>query len=202
VSRREEAEAILQDFLPRLEALKEEALAEIEEVRADAGAKLSRYEDVSEELAEVEARIVSLQAEREELPERAYRAGLDEEYALEDELKERYKNLRPEIEALEDRRGSLKEEMHRLSPRSHGHRLDVSMYQFSRVAGTAAEGRRALEHLRKQMVKALDDALASVVREHDQYRALVEAWGEERKWDPAFQAQLQRERESVGGGGR
>jgi predicted nucleic acid-binding Zn-ribbon protein len=202
MSTRERVEELLADVLPRLEALKEEALAEIGAIRADAGAKLARHEDATEELADVEARISALQAEREELPERAYRAGLDEEYALEDKLKERYKNLRPEIDTLEDRRGSLKEELHRLNPRSHGHRHDCSMYQFSRVAGTASEQRRALESLRERFVKALDDALAPVRKAHDQNRSVVEAWGEERKWDPAFQAQLQRKQESVGGGGR
>jgi F0F1-type ATP synthase membrane subunit b/b' len=56
---------------------------------------MRRHEDAASDLADVEAEIATLRAERETLPDRAYRAGLDEEYEREDELKERYKNLKP-----------------------------------------------------------------------------------------------------------
>ncbi len=106
MSRREKIEELLADVLPKLEALKDDALARIGEVRGDASEKVSRHEAAAAELAGVEEEISALRAEREGLPARAYRAGLDEDYAREDELTERYRNLRPALETLEDRRGS------------------------------------------------------------------------------------------------
>lgn len=179
---RERVEELLQEVLPRLEGLKEEAMAEIGRVRRDANAKISRHEEAARELEEVEGELEALTAEREELPGRAYRAGLDEEYALEHELTERYRNLRLAIESLEDRRGSLKEEMRRLSPNDRGWRNDAAIHHTSRVAGTAHEERRALEELRDQLVKALDDTVGPVAQVHNDTRALVETWSTERTW--------------------
>jgi DNA repair exonuclease SbcCD ATPase subunit len=203
-TRREKVEELLADILPRIEELKAEALAEIEAIRADAAEKVSRYEGAREELDDVEAEISILKAEREELPNKAYRAHLDGEQELEARLKERYQNLRPEIEALEDRRASLEEEMAKLDGRSSSgpppHRNDASRRQYGRVAGTAAEERRALELLKERLSKALDDAVGPVVRKHEDYRGLVAAWGEERKWDPEQKEWLDKMKAAQGGG--
>ena len=182
MSTRERVEDLLADVLPRLEALREESMAEIGRVRRDANTKISRNEEAARELGEVEEELEALTAEREELPGRAYRAGLDEDYQLEDELKERYKNLRLAIEGLEDRRGSLKEELRRLSPRDQGWRNDAAIHHTSRLAGTASEERRALEELRDRLTKALDDTVGPVEKVHNDTRALVETWSTERKW--------------------
>jgi DNA repair exonuclease SbcCD ATPase subunit len=185
VSTREKVDALLAGVLPRLEEIKEEALAGIGEVREDALAKIGRYQEASEELAQVEHELAVLRSEREGLPDRAYRAGLDEEYELEDELRERYKSLRPAIETLEDRRASLKGELDRLNPDDRGHPNDVLIRHHARVAGTAAEERRALEELRDRLVKALDATVEPVAGVHDQTRAQVEAWGRSRDWEEA-----------------
>ncbi len=179
---RERVEELLQEVLPRLEGLREEALAEIGRVRRDANAKISRHEEAAAELALVEEDIEALSAEREGLPDRAYRAGLDEEYELEDELKERYKNLKPAIESLEDQQSSLKKELSRLSPNDRGWRNDAAIHHTSRVAGTASEERRALEELQDRLVKALDDTVGPVAKVHNDTRALVETWSTERAW--------------------
>lgn len=50
------------------------------------------------------------------MPNKAYRAGLDGEYELEDSLSERYRNLKPAIETLEERGESLRREIHSLNP--------------------------------------------------------------------------------------
>jgi len=186
MSRRERVEELLADVLPKIEALKEQALDSIAEVRRDANEKLHRHEEATEDLALVEEEIESLRDEREKLPDRAYRAALDEEYRLEDELKERYKNLKPAIEHLEERRGFLKAELSELLPNGHGHRNDARIHHVARLAGTAHEERRALEDMRDRFVKALDEALEPVAKLHEGNKAQVEAWGTEREWDPEF----------------
>ncbi len=187
---REKVEELLADVLPRIEALKAEALDEIGRVREDANGKMRRHEEATEELAGVEAEIASLSDERETLPDRAYRAGLDAEYELEDVLTERYRNLKPAIEHLEERRAALSAEMAELLPNSYGHRHDAGIHHTARVAGTAHEERAALKDLRDRLVKALDDAAEPVERVHNDTRALVEAWGSERDWDPAFREKV------------
>ncbi len=191
MSTREKVEELLADVLPRLEALKDEALAGIEEVREDATRKIARYEAALAELAEVEAEIEALSAERSELPSRTYVAGLNEDYELEDELKVRYKNLRPAIEGLEDRRASLKGEIERLCPRGRGHRYDAMIEHISRVAGTAAEERRILEEMRDRLVKALDATVEPVAKLHNDNRALVETRSRERSWEEAAERRAQ-----------
>jgi chromosome segregation ATPase len=186
MSRREQVEEFLVEILPKIEALKAEAMDSIAEVRRDANEKLHRHEEATAELALVEEEIWSLRAEREGLPDRAYRAGLDEEYALEDELKERYKNLKPAIGHLEERREFLKAEKAALLPNDYGHRNDARIHHTARIAGTAHEERAALEDLRDRLTKALDDALKPVARLHEDNKALVESWGLEREWDPGF----------------
>jgi hypothetical protein len=186
-STREKAEAILQDVLARVEELKAEALSSIEAIRQDAEEKVGLYEDAREELEGVEARLVMLEAEREGLPIEHSRAVLADDVDEELRVKERYSTISEEIEDLEVRKASVEEEMAKLAPRAAGappHRHDASRRQYGRVAKVAAEERRALEYLRKQAVKALDDAVAPVAEQHDQFRGLVSAWGEERKLDP------------------
>ena len=182
MSRREQVEELLADVLPRIEELKQEALAEIEKARRDATQKASRYEQAREELARVEEEICARQAEREELPMQAYRAGLDGEFDREMELQERYRNLRPAIEGLEDRKSSLKGEIRQLLPNSRGHRNDVRIEAASR-AGAAYSEREVLEGLRDRLLKALDDALEPVTTAHDQARGLTESMSKERDWD-------------------
>ncbi len=123
-----------------------------------------------------------MSAEREGLPDRAYRAGMDEDYALEDELKVRYKNLRPALEALEDRRGSLKDEMRRLSPRDRGFPTDAAMHNLGVAAGVASAAREDMEDLRRRLTKALDAATDPVVGEHKNLRATVEQLGRDAAW--------------------
>jgi hypothetical protein len=197
MSTREKVDELLAEFLPRLEALKDEALASVEEVRADAAEKVARYEDAREELEGVEARLVMLAAEREGLPIEHSRALLADDVVEELRAKERFSTISKEIEDLEDRRVSLLGEMAKLAPRASGappHRHDAARRQYGRVAGTAAEERRALELLKKKLVKALDDAFDPVAKQHDQYRGLVQAWGEERKLDPEQREWLERQK--------
>ncbi len=94
MSRQEEIRDLLGEVLPRLEALKDSALAEIEEAQKEAQKNVTRHGQAAEELAQVEAELSRLTAERENLPTRSYRAHMDENWQLEDELKVLYKNVK------------------------------------------------------------------------------------------------------------
>jgi predicted nucleic acid-binding Zn-ribbon protein len=183
VSRREQVEAVLQDVLPRLEEIKADALAEIDRIRKDATQKASRYEQAREELEGVEARLVMLEAEKEGLPVEHSRALLEDNVDEELRIKERFTAVTEEIERLEDRRASLKEEIHRLLPNTRGHRNDVRIEAASRVAGAAFEEREALEDLKERLTKALDDAIDPVATVHEQSRGLTQSLGQERSWE-------------------
>jgi hypothetical protein len=185
---REKAEAILQDVLPRLEALKDEALTAIEEVRKDASAKVSRHDAAVEELEGVEARLIMLQAEKEGLPVDHSCAVLADDVEAELAVKERFATISEEIEGLEDRRASLGGEIRRLCPRGRGHHYDAMIEHTSRVAGTASEERAALEELQKLLAEALEKTVEPVAKVHNDNRALVETRSRERRWDEAAES--------------
>jgi hypothetical protein len=185
VSTREKVEEILDDLLPKLEALKKEALAEIEEVKRDASAKVSRYEEAREELEGIEAHLMMLEAEKEGLPVEHSRAVLADDVEEELRVKDRFSTLSEEIEGLEDRRASLKGEIQRLDPRGRGHRYDAMIEHTSRVAGTAAEERKTLEELQRRLGEALEETVGPVAEAHDANRALVETRSRERSWEEA-----------------
>lgn len=177
-----ETQGLLDDILPRLEKLKADALAEIEEAQKAAQKNVGRHAQAAEELAYVEASIARFEQEREELPNRAYRAQLDEAWEEEDRLKERYKNLKPALETLEERRGSLREELHRLNPDGEGHPNNVTVEQYVQAARPAYDHRVELEDLKKKLTEALDAAVDPVVQKHDSLRATVEALSRDIAW--------------------
>ncbi len=183
MSRKEETEKLLADVVPRLEALGTEAMDEIAQAEREAGAKEKRYHEAVEQLAKVEKKIAAIRTEREELPDQAYRAGLDEDYELEDTLKERYKNLRLALEALEDRLGSLKKEVAELLPQPRGHELDARIQASASVSRVANAARLDFEHLKKELMKSLDSEAAPVVKEGETRRAEAEQLNRDRDWD-------------------
>ncbi len=182
MNRRERIDSLLSAFGKEVEALRTEALDEIGRAEREANERKHRYHAAVEELEQVEREIGRLSSERDGLPDRAYRAGLDEEYELEDELKERYKNLRPAIEALEDRQGSLKGEVAELLPQPRGHDLDARIQATTSVARVAFAARSDMEHLQKGLTTALSTAVDPVVEEHAGLLALAEQQGRDREW--------------------
>ncbi len=182
MSRREAIEEILSDVLPRLEALQEDSMGEIREAQGRADANVERHDAGAEELAVVESEIARMTAEREALPNRAYRAGFDGREEEEEELKARYRNLGPAIASLEERRGELRAEMARLNPGSSGHDKDCLIGQYAAVAQVANDARRDLEGLRDRLTRALDSMVAPVARTHDNTRATVQQLSTDRNW--------------------
>jgi hypothetical protein len=188
---KERVDELLDELRASIEELREASLARIEEARKSAESQISRYEAAAGELEQVEDEIAALLGRREELPVEVTRANLDEEYDREFELREEYRSIQPRLEELEGRREALREEMRQIDRRSSGspppHQNDAHARQYSKAAGTAAEERRAFEHLQKQAGKVIEEAVSQVAKQHDQYRGLVESLGMQRVQDPEQQ---------------
>ncbi len=178
-----EIKKLLDDVTARLNTLKDSAMREIEEAQDVARANVTRRAQAQEELAQVEATIAAYEREQEQLPNLAYRAGLDEDWAEEDRLKERYRNLKPALEALEEQRHSLREELRRLNPNGGGHLNDVTIEQYARVASVAHGPRAELEALKKGLHETVNATVGPVVQKHDSLRGTVEALSRDRNWD-------------------
>jgi len=183
VNRAEEIQGILDEFIPRLNALRDDAMEEIAAAQEIAQANINRHTHAQAERGEVEERIARLSSEREALPDRAYRAGLDEDYEQEDDLKERYRNLKPELEGLGLRAEALEREIHALNPDGDSHPNNVVVRQYGGVAGIASGPRHELEALKEKLTKALDASIDPVIRQHEDLKATVWQLGHERSWD-------------------
>jgi len=183
MNRAEEIQAILDEFIPRLIALRDDALREIAAAQEVAQANIDRHTHAQAERGEVEERIARLSSEREALPDRAYRAGLDEDYEIEDDLKERYRNLKPALEGLAQRAEALEREIVDLSPDGDSHPNNVIVRQYGKVAGTASGPRHELEGLKDRLTKALDASIDPVIRQHEDLKATVWQLGHDRAWD-------------------
>ncbi len=183
MSRAEEIQAILDEFIPRLNALRDDALGEIAQAQEAAQANITRHTGAQAELTQVEEQIARMGAERETLPDRAYRAGLDEEYELEDGLTERYRNLKPALEGLAQRAEELRREIHALNPDGDSHPNNIVVRQYGRVAGTASGPRHEIEALKEKLSRALDASIDPVIRKHEDWKATVWQLSHDRAWD-------------------
>lgn len=182
MTRAEKISAILEETLLRLEDLHEDAMKEIAEAQETASANTARHGQAALELAGTEADISRYLSEREALPSAAYRAGMDEDYSLEDGLKVRYKNLKPALEALEERATELREEMRRLNPQGSDYPTAAREYQLAQAAGVAYTARTDLELLQARLTKALDEMRDPVASKHHTLRATVQQLGHDRAW--------------------
>lgn len=176
-------EALLADVLPRIREIGEEAQAEISRVREEASAKMARYEEAIGELGEVEAEIGRLTTRKEELPVEVTRANLEEDYGLEDDLREEYRSIGPRLEELGVRKASLEEETAQLLPNARGHRHDAPIERMAAVAGAAFEEKLALEELRDQLTEALDAAASPMAEAHEQAKGTVESLSSAVAWE-------------------
>lgn len=180
MSAAERVEALLEEVLPKIEELEAESMGRISAAKSSAWEKIPRYQEAAGELEGVEKRIEELLSERAGLTELHSEAVLDDDVDEELRLKQRAQDIKAEVESCEERRDGLWRELAELVPRRGPHRephaLDAHIHHVARVAETAAEERRPLEHLRDRFTKALDSAADAVVREHEQSRAQVMAW--------------------------
>jgi septal ring factor EnvC (AmiA/AmiB activator) len=196
VSTKEKIDELLAGLKTRLEELREASLARIEEVRKDAAEEVDRYEEAAEALEGIEARLGMLRAEEESLPLDLSRAVLANDVDEEKRLKERFATVSREIEDLEDGQVSRKGELARIFSRSSGgpppHPNDVLKRPYSKAAKAAAAERAELERLKKEAVKALDEAVASVAKQHNAYSGMAESLSMQRSQDRGQQEWLAR----------
>jgi chromosome segregation ATPase len=174
-------EKVVEEVEALLDRLREDAMREIAEAKDRASANATRYDEAQRELYEAGAEITRLSAEREALPDRAYRAGMDEDYALEDDLKERYKNLRPAIEGLQKRQAELEREISSLCQRPWGHHYDAQIEQNAQAARVANDRKVRLEALEKRLKTALARAVGPVRAEHERLYHAVQGMAKSRE---------------------
>lgn len=178
---REAADALLEALSERREELLEEITA------ADhAGDEKSRHiHALVEERDNLEDRIASLEAERERLPMEAYRAGLDEEYEREDDLKDQYRKAGEELQENRERQRSVSEELKRLLPNEMGHPNDIEIAAFRDSVQTARRARDELEEIRERITKALATDVQPVVDAHATAKDQMVNWNTQREWQLA-----------------
>ncbi len=179
MNRRKELDRLLADTLERFEGIVASALEEIEGTSRDADAKVRRYEEAREALDNVEGEISALEAEREELPERAYEANLHEDPVREAELRARFRSLPGEIDRLESHRDRLRAELASLRsdpahPDPDLDALRVRARQAARPSGVAFSARGDLRDFRAELVQALEKASAPVDDKQRATRGWVE----------------------------
>lgn len=156
-SNEERIQQVVEELRSLAEDLADEGREQTGEAEAEAEQNIARYGEAREELDAAQREIVRLEAEREELPNRAYRAGMDEEYEEEDRLKERYKNLKPALEALRREVAELEEEIAELVGPNPTARpdLDCMIRGYSRVREAYAAAARPLIDLDEQVSRVL-----------------------------------------------
>lgn len=163
-----------------------------EAVEAEASAAVSRYYDASAELERARHEITALEAERESLPARAYRAGLDEDFELEDELKEKYRNARPTLEALRKRVGELEEEIAALvgpNPGLPGGTFyDAQLTVYGRVLKAYSEAVAPLNEIERQVGAILRDAVGPLAGGEKGWGDTLRGIREQRAGDPEVRA--------------
>lgn len=162
MNRSEELERLMTETTRRFGEIVTASLQEIEEVNEEANAKVRRYEEARESLENVEGRIAALEAEREALPERVTRANLDEDFDLELQLRDRYRELPSALERLERHRDALRAELAQARtdpahPDPEFDSLRVRSRQSARTSGAAFVARADLQGFRSQLAEALAD---------------------------------------------
>lgn len=183
----ERIEQVLGSLRALVEDLSREAWEKTAKAEEEASVSVARYADASDELDSARRQIERFQAERETLPNRAYRAGLDEDYELEDELKALYKSLKTELEALPERVARLEAEIAGLvgkNPTPSGH-LDVLIHSHERVRDTYDEAAAPLIEIKRQVVALLSDAVDPLVAEHRATGQSLMGLRDQRAGDPA-----------------
>lgn len=178
-------------FIELLSDRTAEMTARMDAADREASERVGRYSEAADELRRAERDLASLRGERERLPGEAYRAGLDEEFEREDDLKERYKETKKEIEAAEDRVGSLKGELREIVPRPRfplgrdGSNLEATLHTSKPVGEAAREARDEIEGLRKRIEEALGDAREKTEGRYDKHRAWTSQMSVQLNWQEA-----------------
>ncbi len=171
-----------------VEDLAEEGRERTAAVEAAASERVSRFHDATAELAAARREIAALENDRKKLPNAAYRAGLDEDWALEDELKERYRNTRPALEALRERAGELEAEIAELvgpNPAIPGGTVyDAMIEGYTRCRDAHRDAVAPLIEIRREVSRLLGDAVDPLTDGQTGWGQIRKSVEEQRTNDP------------------
>ena len=173
-----------------VEDLAEEGRARTEAVEAEAEERVGRFHGASEELAAARREIARLEKDREQLPSLAFKANMDEDYEREDELREKYRAIRPALESLRVRAGELEAELGELVGKNRTPRadLDAMIFGFERVRDAYGEAAAPLVSLQTRVSVLLSDAVDPLVGGHRATGQTLMGLRSERDGDPEVRA--------------
>ena len=152
---KEKAQQILEEVLPAVRELAADGWALVEEAEREAYANLASLGRAIEEREDVAKRIEAIRRELESGPGRLARATLEENWQAEHAIRERYKRLKAELEALEEERKVIEAEQRGLmgpnaSRKGHKpHRNEAVLYQRRRISKALADAMGPLHVLDK-----------------------------------------------------
>ncbi len=175
-----------------------------EAAEGEASERVSRFHDATAELAAARKQIDALEKERESLPNRAYRAGLDEDWAEEDRLKELYRNTRPALEALRARAGELEEEIAALvgpNPAIPGGTVyDAMIEGYTRCRDAHRDAAAPLIEIQREVSRIMRDAVDPLTDGQKGWGQILVGIRDQRTHDPEVRAhRLEKQAKRVAG---
>jgi chromosome segregation ATPase len=191
----ERTERVIGEFRSLVEDLAESGRERVDGAERKAAEDVSRYHAATEELDAARREIAALENDREKLPNLAFKANMDEEFEREDELREKYRNTRPLLEALRGRVGELEAEIAALvgpNPTPRGD-LDAMIHAYTVVRETYRESAAPLIEIERQASRILRDAVGPLSAGHRGWGNTLQGLREQRSGDPEVLARsLQR----------
>lgn len=188
MSSQERIEAVVAELAEVVAEMAASATERAQSAEREASVQVGRYGEAVADLADARARIREYELEREGIPNRAYRAGLDERWEREDELKERYRNLAPAIAALAEQIASLEAEIvalagpNRLGP--EGTAYDAEVLAYVAVRDVYSEGASPIVEVERQVRRIMRDAVEPLTAAHRYWGQTLQGIRDQRHGSP------------------
>lgn len=192
-SHKERVDALIAEAKDLIEEIAQEGREAVAEAERVADSNVARHRELLEERDLLSAQADHLRNEREELPAKAYRAGLDGEYALEDELTGRYREAGSELDRVKARIPEIEEELRELEgPNGGGHDNEVMIRQYSRVNKAAAGPLVELRRLGSEVSVAATREASHFEQVLEDRRGESWAWRQGVNWSEESREKLRR----------
>ncbi|MDP9475488.1 MAG: hypothetical protein M3R38_07320 [Actinomycetota bacterium] len=191
-SSEERTRRVVGELRALVEALEAEGREKTEAVEAEASVRVSRFHEACDELDATRRKIAALENDREKLPSLAFRANMDEEFEREDELREKYRNTRPALEALRARAGELEEEIGELVGPNRslpgGSVFDAMIQAYTRCRDAHRDAAAPLIQIQREVNRLLRDAVDPLVDGQKGWGQIRKSVEEQRTNDPEVRA--------------
>jgi seryl-tRNA synthetase len=172
--------------------LAEEGRERTEAAEGEASERVSRFHDATDELDAARRKIDALENDREKLPNLAFKANMDEEFEREDELREKYRNTRPALEALRERAGELEEEIAGLvgpNPAIPGGSVyDAMIEGYTRCRDAHRDAAAPLIEIQREVSRILRDAVDPLTDGQRGWGQILVGVRDQRTHDPEVRA--------------